>query len=863
MEATAESAETVGRNHIIERPRLTRLLDETSARVIMLGAPAGYGKTTLARQWLASRTHAWYQAGAASSDVAALALGIADTASDLCPGAGRRLREWLPTSREPEKEVEVIAELLAADLEPWPEDAWFVIDDYQLLSSEPSERLTAMLFSDAERRLLATSRSRPSWSTARDLLYGVFFELGQSALAMTMDEASSVLASGTGNTGIAGGLTTLADGWPAVIGLAALAPSPAQLGDRLPDGLYDYFAEEFFASLSEDVQEGLSQLALIPTLTRAAAVAVVGERASQVLVAGGCAGVLAETPDQTYALHPLLRAFLVQKLRLAPSALAELVERVVRQLINSGEWDDAFSLIRDFGAPELFDLLASRALVPLIDQGRIATIEEWVDFAHRRHLTSQHVDLAEGELCFRRGRTKRAHVLAERAAGSLDTATPLRSLAEHRAGQSAYLLDRTVEALEHFERAREYATTPTDRRNALWGEFTACVELEYPDATERLQQFAAVGPPDVESALRLVNGNLILGARIGGLEDAIAEANEVESLVERACDPIVRSAYLHIYAFSLTLAAKYERSLCAVTSALAEIRASGFELALPHILLTHAAASIGLRRYVQANETLRSVESLASERRDGYLSFNAKVYRCRLLLETGQPDAALAAMSSGVASHSPSRGMRAEFLAMQAAAIGASGEPRDGLSLIESARALSTYLQPHLLSTWSRLICLFRLGDPRIPREVKEAFQQTTSAGLLDPFVFAYRVEPRILDVLLRDVDCRASVKSILKGAKDERQLGSGARRRLASSSGLAELTTREQEVHRLLAEGRTNREIGEILFISEATAKIHVRNILKKLEVRNRTEAALLAPSTFDPATLASAQERDDIARD
>jgi ATP/maltotriose-dependent transcriptional regulator MalT len=41
--------------HIIERPRLTRLLDETTARVIMLVAPAGYGKTTLARQWLAAR----------------------------------------------------------------------------------------------------------------------------------------------------------------------------------------------------------------------------------------------------------------------------------------------------------------------------------------------------------------------------------------------------------------------------------------------------------------------------------------------------------------------------------------------------------------------------------------------------------------------------------------------------------------------------------------------------------------------------------------------------------------------------------------------------------------------------------------
>src|SRR5881296_2158302 len=98
--------------------------------------------TTLFRS-LANREHAWYQAGAASSDVAALALGIAETANELCPGAGQRLREWLPTSREPEKEVDTIAELLAADLETWPEDAWFVIDDHhELCSSEASNALT-------------------------------------------------------------------------------------------------------------------------------------------------------------------------------------------------------------------------------------------------------------------------------------------------------------------------------------------------------------------------------------------------------------------------------------------------------------------------------------------------------------------------------------------------------------------------------------------------------------------------------------------------------------------------------------------------------------------------------------------------
>src|SRR5947208_7247373 len=108
MEDKAEQEIPAGRRHIIERPRLTRLLDETSARVIMLVAPAGYGKTTLARQWLADRPHAWYQGGPSSADVAALGLGLADASEDLLSHVGRRLREWLPTSREPEQEVHII-----------------------------------------------------------------------------------------------------------------------------------------------------------------------------------------------------------------------------------------------------------------------------------------------------------------------------------------------------------------------------------------------------------------------------------------------------------------------------------------------------------------------------------------------------------------------------------------------------------------------------------------------------------------------------------------------------------------------------------------------------------------------------------
>ena len=66
----------------------------------------------------------------------------------------------------------------------------------------------------------------------------------------------------------------------------------------------------------------------------------------------------------------------------------------------------------------------------------------------------------------------------------------------------------------------------------------------------------------------------------------------------------------------------------------------------------------------------------------------------------------------------------------------------------------------------------------------------------------------------------------------------------------LQELTEREREILRLIGGGLTNREIGERLFLSEKTIKHYVTNILQKLQVRSRVEAALLAAQHERAAT-------------
>jgi len=102
---------------------------------------------------------------------------------------------------------------------------------------------------------------------------------------------------------------------------------------------------------------------------------------------------------------------------------------------------------------------------------------------------------------------------------------------------------------------------------------------------------------------------------------------------------------------------------------------------------------------------------------------------------------------------------------------------------------------------------------------------------------------------LLKDIGPRELAETIAAAARGEVRLHPDVTRRLVSElAGSApkrredELTEREREVLRCIAQGRSNKEIGQDLFISEKTVKTHVGNILEKLGLADRTQAALYA---------------------
>ncbi len=85
-------------------------------------------------------------------------------------------------------------------------------------------------------------------------------------------------------------------------------------------------------------------------------------------------------------------------------------------------------------------------------------------------------------------------------------------------------------------------------------------------------------------------------------------------------------------------------------------------------------------------------------------------------------------------------------------------------------------------------------------------------------------------------------IRTIRAVHSGERCISSAIGTRLAERMTRAELTTREIEVLKLIAKGRSNKEIGGTLGIAEITVKLHVGHILIKLKANDRTQATTIA---------------------
>jgi LuxR family transcriptional regulator, maltose regulon positive regulatory protein len=834
--ARAQAVERPPRlEHIIERPRLLSLLGEDgAATVTLLAAPAGYGKTTLARQWAERQTGpvAWYRTTRASGDVAVLAVQLDELLGSVAPIAPDPLEVSSIAAVNPNPMP--LGRALVKRFGALTQDVLLVVDEWEAAGTDEAEELLAMLVQGLDIRFLVTTRIRPAWFTPRLEMYGEGREIGVDELAMTDQEATKVLARSEAVAGRARMLRT-AGGWPAVLGLAAMSGEVDLASNRLlSDTLYEYLATELLAGAPPETQEALMLLAASSITDVEVARTVLGERADSVIEDAHARGLLAATDADTLSLHPLLRELLTRQFEDADSATREALLLRGRRLFDLQRWDEALSIAEVADDAAFVTDAVAAALDDLLAAGRTSSLQRWTDAARSTGAEGGVIDYAESEALLRANELDRALALALQAAGSL--AGDLAARAHIVAARAAHLTDHDELAEEEAESAVALAQAPTTRERATSLLFMAGIELESPYLRERFEQYKRIARSGVEQSMTLASTGFSLAEIEGGFAPAMDEARRALSLAEEGVEPLAHTALLNQYVYGLILTCRYEESLKHSDEQMRIAEAYGLEFPVEYALLARARALTGMRRFGAADRTLAKLEARRQDRVGTFFPTHLAVERARLYLSLGGPQRALGVLTL-VPLEQLSRAHRGEVLALRALVHAAAGHAEQAVGLAGEARATSRGQEAMAVSALAEAVVALDAGQA-----ATAAFrvQAVIDSEVWDPVVIAVRSTPTLGAFIAEQGDEWPSWLQRLLCASSDASLASelGLRCSRTGRPG-GDLTPRESEVHELLAQGLTNQQIAQQLYLSVSTVKVHVKHIYEKLGVQSRSEAA------------------------
>jgi LuxR family maltose regulon positive regulatory protein len=814
---TVRTAQLRAREHrIIERPRLIKALEASEARSILFLAPAGYGKTTLARQWIRGVGRSiWLSCTPAHRDVAALAIDLAEQLNEFGMSASREIREYVSAQSNPQRASRKIGRILANHLRSAAVQ-WIVIDDYHELTEAPeAEELIDVLRLESELRLIVASRLRPRWASARRIIYGELAEFGQDSFAMTEEESISILGKRSGLTEFA----RQAAGWPAVVALAATARVIPDEPGILPSALHTYLAEEIFQSASTDLQDSLIRLALFPSLAPAMIEKHLDVDGHELVSEARALGFLAG--DEPPTLHPLVREFLLSKLGERPDCRAQ-VHEAVDWSIREGQWARALELVSRFSCDELIEPALRASFKQLVRNGHVATLSSFAAQVRRRpSFPPPSVDVVEAEVALRDGNLELAADLAKRASTHLPHDHELRSHASAIRGHC--LLQRA-----YYEEAEQAFET-----EALHGVAVARIMGEKSDARDAVDELLRRKHESPTHLVRAVTAEIARRRFTDGIA-AELPIEEARHALPQVDDPRVRTSFAYTVAYALGQRAEYEAAQEWLRILSADVEAFDLEFIRPHVQWLSALLRLGVRRFGEAERLLQSLEDSSAHKHLPHQQLNARLLRARLVLQSGKAANAVELTAPPPDPQSyPS--WRAEYVATRSLALACSGDHDAAIGAAEVAAGISRVVEVRVLASTARAVVGAQQGTVEGGLEMLEMAE---SLGAWDPVVCALRASRELSDSLAGAASPRFRLERLYVASHD---LGlarrAGFRVRSARSPGEV-LTPRELEVLGLIARGMRNQEIAAALFISQSTAKVHVRHVLEKLGVRTRAEA-------------------------
>jgi LuxR family maltose regulon positive regulatory protein len=390
------------RSSQIARPRLSELIDRGLDRaIILVSAPAGYGKTTLVSNWLKEKNipSAWLSLDAGDNDPIRFLQYLIAALAPLAPGVEAEAFGMLQGVQIPQ--FEHIINLLVNELDSFPEPFVLVLDDFHVIHSEAILKILAHFTDHLPPRmhLALLTRTDPLIPLSRLRVRNQLLDIRADQLRFTREEIAAFLNDSMGlilSEDDLSAMETRTEGWIAGLQLAALSMQGSQDIHAFVSAftgshhyVMDYLVEEVLKNQPKQVGSFLLQTSILERLCGSLCEAVVevdaagpidGQSILETLEGMNLFLIPLDNERRWYRYHHLFADVLRKRLEHQyPQMLPELHRRAsqwyeknrfiaetIQNAIVAGDQDRAAQLIEENGCL-------------LLMSGEVATLLNWAD----------------------------------------------------------------------------------------------------------------------------------------------------------------------------------------------------------------------------------------------------------------------------------------------------------------------------------------------------------------------------------------------------------------------------------------------------------------------------------------------------
>ena len=860
----------------VSRPRLIERLQEgfdRCPRLTLVSAPGGYGKSTLVAEWLAERgiRNGWLNLDAEDNDPVRFVTYVVAALRCAVENAGMATLNLLEAQQLPS--VGLLSAVLLDDLAAGDVPYALVLDDFHLIRSDSVLQLMQPLIDrlPATVNLLIIAREDPRFPLSRLRVLEQLTEIRVRDLRFSLDEARAFFHQAVSvdlEENLLGSLETRAEGWVAGLQLAAATVRgwgteeiTALLEDFGGSNRYvvDYFAEEVLKHQTEDVRDFLYRTSILDRMCAELCDELLDRTGSREVISGLERRNLFLMPldanQKWYRYHALFAGFLstrldrLQRLDLHRKA-ARWFERAgfpaeaVRHVILSGDVAEAERLI-DMGA------------VLLLHESQYRTLLSWLgSLPDERLRANGELTLYKAWALFLAGEMEQAAALATELAAASD-----RGAAESSLGGRFLLLRGWLSDVEGREPASDIVSGALSVLPEEDWYFRALALILQGRILHR-QGSAGKAHQVLEKALVLAGraGNAFLTlAALHNQAYVLLDGGERRE-AERRClaavdryvvgfgNPLPLNALVYV---PLAAAYYWANDLKRAEEYAGKAHAVCRRLGVSYLLMDDGSAVLSATRYADG-DTEGAVAMLRDAVRSDRRSFprmtrTLAALRAHMELRRGNIAAALRweeELDSPTVD--PSREVEYTVLAR---VLLAQSRPEEALSRLRQLRDSARSAGRFGILVSLRVLEAVAAEASGDTMAAAEAMEEAVALAHAEDYRRAFLDEGRDVAQVLSNARpvAPAFVDSVLEAfAKQDRDEGGTACGSAANSARPHAtedlLSARENEVLKLIAEGLSNKQIADVLYISVGTVKWHVNNILGKLTARSRTQAVARA---------------------